>query len=131
MDWLLRFTQQHALDVVQEPLAVIHRDSRPSAYSVEQANLRIIEKYQADFLAHGTFYGRQCIGKRYLEIATHFYREGKRAPGGRYLIKALLQNPFQRPGMYLRIFDFATGSSLVKTLKRLRERLKWSGIERG
>lgn len=120
LDWALRFVKEYPLDVVQEVLAVVYRTGRPSAASVEAGNIQLIEKHGADFLRLGWFYGRQCIGKRWLEVATHYYREGNRARGAAYLRKALRTNPVQRPGMYLRILDFILGTSFLVSIKKLR-----------
>lgn len=125
LDWLLRFSKIYPIDVVQKPLATIYRGGRPSAKNVETANLRIIEKYQQDFMSLGKFYGSQCIGKRYLEIATHYFRENQRKKGWHYLLKALKKNPFQRLSMYLRILDFMLGTSIITALKGIREKLQW------
>jgi len=123
LDWALRFSKEHQFDVIQKILAVVNQGKRPRASAVENANLRIIEKHSRSFLEEGWFFGKQCIGKRYLEIATHYFREGKKNKGFHYLIKALSENPFQRPGMYLRIIDFLIGTSFIKNLKKIRQNL--------
>ncbi len=120
LDWALRFVRHYPLDVLQEVLCVVYRGGRPSAASIEAANIQLIQKHGADFLALGRFYGSRCIGKRWLEVATHYYREGNRAKGAQYLRKAIITNPFQRLSMYLRILDYILGTSTLVRIKKLR-----------
>jgi len=110
LDWLLRFTKKYPIGVVSEPLAIVYRSGSPKPELVEISNIRLVSRHGADWLKLGRFYGSQCIGKRWLEVAVHYYRAGDRAKGARYLWKAVMTNPIQRPGMYLRILD-----SLLKT----------------
>jgi len=125
LDWALRFSKDHLFDVIQKPLAVVNQGRKPSAVTVEKADLCLIEKYRRAFLELGWFYGRQCIGKRYLEIAIYFFREGKRKKGIKYLKSALKENPFLRPGMYLQIIDYLIGTSFVKTILKVRQKVFW------
>jgi len=127
LDWALRFVKQYPVEVLQEVLCVVYRGGRPSAASVEAGNIQLIDKHGADFMRLGWFYGRQCIGKRWLEVATHYYREGNRAKGAAYLRKALLQNPLQRPSMYLRILDYILGTGFLVSIKKLRGKLRGNG----
>ena len=127
MDLLLRFTRRYTLDVVREPLALIHLGRQPSLDLVERANLRMLEKHGADFRALGWFYGRQCTGKRCLEVAVHAYGAGDRVKGRTYLLRAVRANPFQRPGMYLRILDAVLGTALGSRLKSFLSRISRRG----
>jgi glycosyltransferase involved in cell wall biosynthesis len=120
-DWLLRYTKFYPLTITAELLAVIYRASLPQAKVVEAAAQRFLDKHQQEFRQFG-YYGKQAIGKRYLEVAIYYYLEGNRKLGGRLLRKAILQSIFQRPGMYLRILDAIAGTSIVPTLIRARNR---------
>lgn len=123
LDWFLRFTKKYSMDVIQKPLSIIHRGGRPPAEEVEKVNLLFLEKHAAYFNDLGYFYGKQCIGKRYLEIATHYFREKKQAQGWTYLWKTIKTNPFQRPSMYLRILDYLLGTNILIFFKNIRNRL--------
>lgn len=122
VDMLLRFVQNYNFDIFQKSLSTINRTERPNSETVEKADLYFINKNKTIFYSYGEFYGRFCEGKRLLEIATHFFREKKRRQGWHYLKKAILKNPFQRPGMYLRIFDYITGCSILISLKKIFRR---------
>lgn len=128
LDWALRVAKEHPFHVIPQPLAVINRGKRPSAQVMEASDLLLLEKHKHDFLKQGCFYGRQCIGKRYLEIATHYFREGKKKNGFHYLWETLKQNPFQRATMYLRILDYLLGTNMITFLKGLRAKLQNKGL---
>lgn len=83
----------------------------------------ILEKHASYFDSLGGFYSKQCIAKRYLEIATHYFREKKQARGWAYLWKTIKINPFQRPSMYLRILDYLLGTNILIFIKNVRSRL--------
>lgn len=128
IDWALRFSKENRFSVIQKPVAVVTQGWHTSAAAVEKATLRLIEKHSRAFLELGWFYGRQCIGKRYLEVAIYFFKEGERKKGIRYLKRALIENPFQPLGMYFRISDYLIGTSFVKTIKKVRQKIFWKNI---
>lgn len=121
-DWLLRFTKLYPLTITLEPLAVVYRASQPQAKVVERAARQFLEKHDRDFRQFG-YYGKRAIGKRYLEVAIYYFLEGNRSVGWTWFRKAVFQSAFQRPSMYLRVFDAVLGISIVPMLIRLRERL--------
>ena len=123
-DWFIRLMQNHSLYVIQEPLAIIHRGTHPSAEFVEKANLLILNKHADYFRNLSSFYGKQCMAKRYLEIATHYFREKKQVQGWSYLWKTIKTNPIQRPSMYLRILDYLLGTNVLIFIKNLRNRFQ-------
>jgi glycosyltransferase involved in cell wall biosynthesis len=120
-DWLLRFTRFYPLTTTDEPLAVVYRASRPSARIVEAAADRFLDKHRQEFQQFG-YYGKRAIGKRYLEVAIYYFREGNNKLGWKWFRKAVSQSVFQRPGMYLRIVDAVLGTSIVPALIRSRKR---------
>jgi glycosyltransferase involved in cell wall biosynthesis len=125
-DWLLRFAEFYPLTVTDEPLAVIYRASQPQARVVEVAAQQFLEKHYCDFQKFG-YYGKRAIAKRYLEVAIYYFYEENKSRGWDWLLKALVQSPFQRPGMYFRVLDGLLGTSIVPALIRLRSR--WSRVD--
>jgi hypothetical protein len=125
-DWLLRYTRLYPLTTISEPLAVVYRAPRPSAKVVAIAADRFLEKHYQEF-RHFGYYGKRAVGKRYLEVAIYFFREGHKREGWVWFRKAVLQSVFQRPGMYLRILDALLGTSIVPALLRSRARRSRSG----
>ena len=126
-DWLLRFTKTYPLIITPEPLAVVYRGSRPQAKVVELAARQFLDKHHQEFQQFG-YYGKRAIGKRYLEVAYYYFHEGNKPAGWIWLRKALYQSPVQRLGMYLRILDALSGTSIVPTVLRLRKtHLKQAG----
>ncbi len=125
-DWFLKFTTEYSMDVIQKPLSIIHRGEKPNAEIVEKSNLLILKKHASYFDSLGLFYGKQCIAKRYLEIATHYFREKKFSHGWLYLWRTIKTNPFQRPSMYVRIFDYLFGTNILigfkNTINKIQKR---------
>ena len=119
VDMLLRLVESYNFDVLQQVLATINRGAPPSSKVVELANLLFINKNRENFYSFGIFFGRYCVGKRYLETSIHFFGENQYKKGWKYLLKTLAMNPFQRAGMYLRIFDYISGLSTHKLLKKV------------
>ena len=123
-DWLLRFVQKFDIAVIGEPLARVRRSGQPAGEAVEAADLLIIARYGELFLSLGRFTGSRAIGKRLLEIAVQYARDGNIPKTRAYLWRAVTTNPVQRPGMYLRVLDGLLGVSLVPTLKRWLLRMR-------
>jgi hypothetical protein len=119
LDWLLRFVQQYDLGVIAEPLAAVYRSGYSSAARIEEANLLLVKKNTPAFHSLGRFHASRAIGKRWLETAVHYYREGNRRKGSDYLFKAIRANPLHRPGMYLRILDSLTGVGLLEKVRKI------------
>jgi len=125
-EWLLRYSRVYDLGVVREPLAVVRRAGQSSAWKIEAANQAIIQRYRDVFLGQGKFFGHQVIGKRWLETSIHCFMDGDRKKGWTYLRKAVLENPFQRPGMYSRVLDLILGTSIYLSFKRLWLNIRWA-----
>jgi glycosyltransferase involved in cell wall biosynthesis len=123
-DWLLRFIQQFDIGVVGEPLARVRRAGQPSGHTMEKADLMIIERHRGLFYSLGRFAGSRAVGKRLLEIAVHFARDGNKPMARAYLRRAVATNPIQRPGMYLRVLDGLLGTRWFPTLRRLALKLR-------
>jgi len=125
-DWLLRFVQKFDIGVIGEPLALVRRAGQPPGETVEKADLMIIERYRELFYSRGRFAGSRAVGKRLLEIAVHYARDGNKPLARAYVGRAMAANPIQRPGMYLRVVDGLLGTRWFPALKRLA--LKIRGI---
>ncbi len=122
-DWALRFVQQYSLGVVPEVLAVVYRGRNAGAPAVEQANLHIVHTYRPVIAREGAALARQFEGKRWMEVATLYFREKNFQKGVRYLWKAMKANPFQSGVAYLRLLDAMLNTNLVKFSADFRGRL--------
>lgn len=111
LDWLLEYSKKYSLIALREPLARVEKQGRASAEEIERSAHYFVKKHKTDFEQFG-FYGSRALGKRWLIVATYYFAEGNKSKGSEYLLKTLKQNPFQRPGMYLRIIDSLLGTSL-------------------
>jgi glycosyltransferase involved in cell wall biosynthesis len=118
LDWLIRFARHYDIGVIPEALAVVQRSGFSSAAAMEAANTILLRKHSQSFRKLGRFFGTRAIGKRWLEVAVHYFREGNRKKGFLFLLKAIRTNPVLPPGMYLRIFDSLMGTSFLPFLKK-------------
>lgn len=125
LDWLLRFIRDYDIGVIERPLATVRPSGNPSALSIETGNRTIIERHGSDFMQLGKFYGRQAIGKRWFETAVYYFANGDKKTGWRYLRMAIRENPVQRPGLYLRIFDAVFGTAVSSIVRNSWFGLKW------
>jgi hypothetical protein len=116
-DWLIEYSKRYSLLTIPAPLARVRKQGRASAVKVEISAQRFVQKHAADFAAFG-FYGSRALGKRWLEVAEYYYSEGNNRKGNEYLKKTVLQNPIQRPSMYLRIVDHLLGTSMHGTIAK-------------
>jgi hypothetical protein len=57
---------------------------------------------------------------RWFEVSHHYLRERAFGPGLAYFLRGVFTWPFVRPGMYVLALDAALGTSLQRSLWRLR-----------
>lgn len=127
-DWLLRYARRYRMQVADEVLAVVHRGGYPAAETIERSALYLVASHDKAFAAFGLWHRRKALGLRWLEVAQHFFRDGAYGRGLRYLVRALLQNPMQRPGMYVVLVDALFGTSL--SVWAMQVRARWVGERR-
>lgn len=113
-DWdlLLRLSKQWKVAIIRECLVKVYVSGRPPADKVLEAKKRLLAKYATDLQKLGPFKRRKIIGKHWLQLSYEYFLEKKIAYGTFYLTKALLQNPFQRPGLYIRLLDATFGTQI-------------------
>jgi hypothetical protein len=123
-EWLMRYAQKYDLVTVHKPLARVFRNSKPAPENVEAATKILLNKYRKDFGAFGWFFERETLARRYLEVAQVYSEGGRNLPKERsYFLKALLNNPFQPPGVYLSTVDAFLGSQLAPGASRLKAKI--------
>lgn len=120
-EWTIRFYQagfNFALLFV--PVAVVERVHYLNPEVVEKSYLYILDKHKDFFSTFGWINKNRALSKHYLTIALQFLGSGKHSKGWRYLFRGLSTWPFQRPGMYLRLFDALFGTNLSVIADRRR-----------
>ena len=124
-DWdlLLRISKTHKLAVIREPLVRIYASEHPPANKVREAKERLLAKYAQDLQSMGAFRRRQIMGSHWLELACLYAGEKHFAQSILYLRKAILQNPIQRPGRYIRLVDAMLGTRITRTLSAFKQQL--------
>lgn len=120
-DWLVRFVRGHGLAMIERPLARVHfSTARVSARDVEAAARTFVSKHHEDLRQLGRYWGRKALARRWLEVARYFYADREFGKGTAYLLRALTQNPVQRPGLYAALADAALGTRVVSAVTRRR-----------
>lgn len=122
-DWLIRYARQYDLALIQQPLARVYSHERPPGLKVEVSVNRFLEKYKGDIQGLGWYNARKAKSKLSLQVAEAYLKEGTHSKGFKWLFKALAQSPFQRPGMYLLLYDAFFGTSIAPRTSRLKRRL--------
>ena len=122
-DWLIRYAKHYDLVFIGKPLAQVYVGSRPRGGPLEQSTVHFIEKYFKDLQRFGSYQRRKTIARLWFQVTEAYFREGKFGKGFRFFFKAFLQNPIQRPGLYLLLVDAMFGTSLGLRASRLKKRL--------
>ena len=109
-DWIIRYLKFYDHYVIQQPLAEINPSRGVSPEKIEKANLMIFSKHKRDFYGYGKFYGRKVEALRWNEVAQAYFSLRNTKMGIKYLHKALLRYPLQRPRVFFMLFDSIFGT---------------------
>jgi glycosyltransferase involved in cell wall biosynthesis len=126
-DWMLRFSQETSIHVLQESLTVIH-ENNPSDpdHTIESTRL-FLEKHYGEFLRYGKAHARASVSQHYENAARNLFRHDRSAAGCRYLWKALLSSPMRNPAMIaafpLAAWDAVAGTQVLPAILGHRNRL--------
>lgn len=122
-DWLIGYARRYDLALIQKPLARVYSHERPPGVTVEVSVTRFLDKYKGDIEGLGWYKSRKAKSKLSLQVAEAYLKEGKHPKGFKWLFKALGQSPFQRPGMYLVMYDAFLGTSIAPRTSQLKRKL--------
>ena len=123
-DWLLRYAERYELVLVPKPLARVYRDGNPTGESVENSTRHLLSKHGDRFAKYGHGTERKALAVRWSEVAHHYFRDRDFRNGSRYLVRAFLETPVQRLGMYVLLVDTLFGVPLQRFLWRVMRGLK-------
>lgn len=122
-DWLIRYVKRYQLVLVQKLSARVYLYDRPRALYLERSTAHFITKHYADLQAFSGYHRRKAIARLWLQVAEAFYRERKLWKGNIYFLKALFENPFQRPATYLLLLDAICETSMALRASQFKQRL--------
>jgi glycosyltransferase involved in cell wall biosynthesis len=123
-EWLLRASSHYRIGVLDHILVVKHKGKkRPPAALKESAALQFSEKYKLLFQKYG-IYGKSALSLKWFDIAIAFFHERDFQSGRKYLYKAIRTWPFQKAGLYFRIFDSFSGTDTEYILYTIRAKME-------
>lgn len=118
-DWLVRFTRAYDLCLIKKTLVRVNRSVYQNPEKIEEAGNILLEKHQQDFKGYGWLKTKKICSRRLQDIAWHYSRAYENGSCREYLLKSrqyyfktICTFPFQRPGVYLALFDSIFGTSL-------------------
>ncbi len=123
-DWVLRYTRQFEMGLVEAPLADIFRGILPSATVVLSGTERLLNNHRDAIDALPARYRRKVLALRWMEVAQSCYRARDFHRGTVYLLRTLAATPWVRPGMYVVLIDAVFGTRLQQGLWWLTDKLR-------
>jgi glycosyltransferase involved in cell wall biosynthesis len=97
-EWLMRYLPVHPLQVVAEPLTIVHKKSDPSRAQVFAAVARIRALHRADWYRRSWLAGRKFDSTLLLEAAAAAHYEGDDFRAAALALRAFAAYPL-RPGL--------------------------------
>jgi len=123
-DWLIRYAKHYQLGLIRKPMARVYSHDRPRGEKVEVSVVRFLQKRGRDLDQLGRYKKRKAQARLDLQVAEAYLREKRFDKGLKWLARGIWANPFQRPGMYLLLWDATFGTSFGPRSSNL----KWKVI---
>jgi glycosyltransferase involved in cell wall biosynthesis len=119
-DWILRISQKHRIDVLDEPLAVIHENNASPPDRMRDSTVIFLAKHSADFRRYGAAHRRRVISQQWENSAFNMFQHGRPGEGLRLLLRSLRHAPLRNPAaailLPLGAIDAVTGTGLARKL---------------
>lgn len=122
-DWLIRYAKHYQLGLIRKPMARVYSHERPRGEKVEASVLRFLKKHKGDLEQLGAYKRRKAEAKLDLQVAEAYLREKRFDKGLKWLARGIWANPFQRPGMYLLLWDATFGTSFGPRSSNLKRKV--------
>jgi glycosyltransferase involved in cell wall biosynthesis len=123
-DWLIRYAKHYQLGLIRKPMARVYSHDRPRGEKVEVSVVRFLKKRGRDLEQLGRYKKRKAQARLDFQVAEAYLREKRFDKGLKWLARGIWANPFQRPGMYLLLWDATFGTSFGPRSSNL----KWKVI---
>ena len=123
-DWLIRYAKHYQLGLIRKPMARVYSHDRPRGEKVEVSVVRFLQKRGRDLEQLGRYKKRKAQARLDFQVAEAYLREKRFDKGLKWLARGIWANPFQRPGMYLLLWDATFGTSFGPRSSNL----KWKVI---
>jgi len=96
---LMRYLPAHRLNVLPEPLTIVHKASDPSRAQVFAALARIRERHRDEWYRRSWIAGRKFDSTLFLEEAAAAHYAGANGRAAALTLKAMAAYPL-RPGLF-------------------------------
>ena len=119
-DWMLRISQKHRIEVLDESLAVIHENNPSPPDRMRDSTVIFLAKHSADFRRYGAAHRRRVISQQWENSAFNMFQHGRPGEGLRLLLRSLRHAPLRNPAAAilrpLGTIDAVTGTGLARKL---------------
>jgi glycosyltransferase involved in cell wall biosynthesis len=127
-DWMLRISQHHRIEVLDEPLAIIHENNPSPPDRMRDSTVIFLAKHDADFRRYGAAHRSRVISQQWENSAFNMFEHGRPCEGLRLLLRSLRHAPLRNPASAVLVplgaIDAAAGTSFARML------LAWRGAAR-
>jgi glycosyltransferase involved in cell wall biosynthesis len=96
-DWMLRISQRHRIEVLDEPLAIIHENNPSPPDRMRDSTLIFLAKHDADFRRYGAAHRNRVISQQWENSAFNMFEHGRTGEGLRLLLRSLRHAPLRNP----------------------------------
>jgi glycosyltransferase involved in cell wall biosynthesis len=119
-DWMLRISQQHRIEVLDKPLAIIHENSPSPPDRMRDSTVIFLAKHDADFRRYGAGHRRRVISQQWENSALNMFEHGRAFEGVRLILRSLRHAPMRNPASAVLVplgtFDVVAGTRFARML---------------
>jgi glycosyltransferase involved in cell wall biosynthesis len=119
-DWMLRISQKHRIEVLDEPLAIIHENNPSPPDSMRDSTVTFLAKHDVDFRRYGAAHRRRVISQQWENSAFNMFEHGRAGEGALLLLRSLCHAPLRNPAsavlVPLAAMDAAAGTGFARKL---------------
>lgn len=130
-DWMLRISQKHRIDVLDEPLAVIHENNPSPPDRMRDSTVMFLAKHDADFRRYGAAHRHAVISQQWENSAFNMFEHGRPGQGLRLLLRSLRHAPLRNPAAAVLVplgaIDAIAGTGLARKLLAWRRAARSQG----
>jgi len=117
-DWMLRISQRHRIEVLDEPLAIIHENNPSPPDRMRDSTVIFLAKHDADFRRYGDAHRSRVISQQWENSALNMFEHGRADEGVRLLLRSLSHAPLRNPASAVLVplggIDAVAGTGLAR-----------------
>jgi len=119
-DWMLRISQKHRIEVLDEPLAIIHENNPSPPDRMRDSTAVFLAKHDVDFRRYGSAHRRRVISQQWENSAFNMFEHGRPGEGVHLLLRSLRHAPLRNPAsavlVPLGLMDAVVGTSFARNV---------------